>query len=165
MASSPRRRPGMSPTTIVLILLLLGAVAGASRLVTPTPPPPPDPKQAQAPQQPTQNMKAMEAAQRDQLKKQEYIQRHQAVAETKLPPMADPTTPIVTNDYFRNHKPGVAGEKQTDAEIAAKQAEYAKYRQMMKEAESKVSALAPKGPTSPPEPGPGVPAPAPAPKP
>jgi len=126
----------MSPTTIVLILVLLGAVAGASRLVSPPPPEPPKP--APATKINTADTQKIEKARmdhyREEMKKQAAALKNPAAAAK---PITDPNTIEINNDYFRTHKPGEAGIAQVDKDFQERTEKFHAYLKQTEEANKK----------------------------
>ena len=128
MASPNSRRNKVSPTTVILVLVLLGAVAGASRLVTPPPPLPKSDVKAETTATSKDQMQKMHSEQMaKQTMMQEKMKEHAMGANSKIPSVPDPHQMEVTNDYFRTHKPGEAGFKQVDQELAQKTLDYNAY--------------------------------------
>jgi len=102
--------------------LLLGAIAGASRLVTPPPPLPKPEKPAAA--QPTAAERARSFKLEEENRKKEMTKYTKSGG---LPVMEDPNKIEPTNKYFTEVKPGPAGFDQNDKALAKKTAEYKKY--------------------------------------
>jgi hypothetical protein len=123
--NGPKR---LTPTTVILVLVLLGAVAGASRLVSPPPPGPPEvkPPPKAPPIASQEKMKAMQDA--EMVKNKEMMrQAHMGAATAKIPVVADPNAMVIDNKWFINTKPGEQGLKQVDEEQKRKKAEYQAY--------------------------------------
>ncbi len=130
MSSTIRRRSGMSPTTVVLVLVLLGAVAGATRLVSPHPPGPPSEVKQDA---------VVSASQAEATKKEHLSMMNNQMTKQKAmmgmqKAPEDPNTIKVDNSYFITHKPGEEGLKQNDKEFEAKDKVFKEY-QRRREAE------------------------------
>jgi len=127
--SIPTKGPKrFTPTTVILILILLGAVAGASRLISPPPPGPPVEKK-EDPGAAAARQKQMTAMQEEERRKNEQMMKqNMKSAEATIPKVADPNTVDVDPTYFIHHKPGEAGLKQMDAEMAKKRAAFEDYK-------------------------------------
>jgi hypothetical protein len=136
MSSNPRRRNGVSPTTIILVLILLGAVAGASRLVSPPPPEPPKPAPVQAVDPALQQKQERSRMDMYQNKmKMDQASRSNGAGTIKV--VQDPNQVEITDNYARTHMPGAAGLAQMDKEYEAKTAAYKKYLRERDEYEKK----------------------------
>lgn len=140
MSTKSRRANSISPTTVILVLLLIGAIAGASHLVTPPPPLPPAEAPKTAPIDMAQKKHMIEE---EQKKEEQTMKQHMNSAAAKVPKVADPSAMDITPDYFLHHKPGEAGLKQMDVEMAKKKAAYAAYQKQVA-AETAASKLEPK---------------------
>lgn len=151
------RRPGpkrYTPTTYILIAVLLALVFGASRLVTPPPPGPPTPPPA-----PKQDLSSASAS-KDKMKEQEERYRKEMAAQMgksgkgmPAKPPADPNAIDIDNQYFLKTPPGEKGLKATDEKLAKTKAEYEAYRRQLAASQGKA-------PGVPPSPAPGQPIPA-----
>lgn len=147
---------GFSGTTLVLVVILLGALFGVGHLVNP-PPPGPDPEKA-APEQVTPTTILQKAKgdpkERARLLKQ-YTDKMQAMQAKgiKAPsnpstrPLQDPGRMDISSGYFTNHAMGAKGVEQTDAEYAKQKAAYEKWK--VENAKLQKAQQAPPGPITP----------------
>lgn len=123
---------GFSVTRLILVVVLLAALVGIGRIVTPPPAGPPPaqdsaqsavvegasatsdpgqpPKSAQDPKQIEMRKKIAEQ------EKQERMEMMKQMKARKTQP--DPNAMTITSDFFRENKMGDAGLKQMDAKMA-----------------------------------------------
>jgi hypothetical protein len=122
--NGPKR---LTPTTVILVLVLLGAVAGASRLVSPPPPGPPEVKPTPAsPRASDAKMKAMMEV--EMRKNKEMMMKKMKPQTGKLAAVPDPSAMVIENSYFIKTKPGEEGLKQVDERQKRMKAEYQAYQ-------------------------------------
>jgi hypothetical protein len=135
-----KRRGAVTPTTVILVLFLLGAVVRASMLVSP-PPKDPAPTAREAQQIDPAKRKAMELEARKQQSAQMAKMMnnlHNPLAS--IPKVEDPHAVTIDNTYFLGHKPGEQGLKQVDAELVVQTAKYEAYKREVAAFEAKQKA-------------------------
>lgn len=148
------KRGGFSGTTLVLVVVLIGAVYGIGRMVNPPPPGPPEPPKAQpvgSNQAPKTNPKE-EMMKQMQMRKAEMAKiakQHPKGAQASTQPKFDPNSIEVKSDYFLNNDPGEKGIQTMQEKVTEAKAEMEKERL---ERQKEKATAPPVAPTSTPAP-------------
>ena len=128
------KRKGFTPTTAILIAVLLVPVYLIAQKVTPPPPGPPEPPKAVTPASAAGGDQVKEGAEpkmdpMEQRKAMERKYRQMATqkrAAAKSQPKFNPNSIDVTADYWKDHTDGAAGIEQTQKQVDEAKAEQAK---------------------------------------
>lgn len=137
MNRGPKR---FTPTTFILIVLLIGAVMGISILVNPRPAmpeAPPSPEQLAVQQKQSETTAATE---KENMMKKMQEEKRRMAESSKLASKIGISTPIVKNPdaidvdnkFFRDHAPGSAGQKQEAANFIEQKKQFKAYQEVIK---------------------------------
>lgn len=137
MNRGPKR---FTPTTFILVVLLIGAVMGISILVNPRPAmpeAPPSPEQVAVQQKQSE---ASAATEKENMMKKMREEKIRMAESSKLSRKLGSTTPVVKNPdaidvdnkFFRDHAPGSAGQKQEAANLVELKKQFKAYQAVIK---------------------------------
>ncbi len=137
MNRGPKR---FTPTTFILVVLLIGAVMGISILVNPRPPmpeAPPSPEQIALQKKQSETTAATEKENMMKKMREEKIRMSEA---SKFASKIGSSTPIVKNPdaidvdnkFFRDHAPGSAGQKQEAVNLIEQKKQFKAYQEVIK---------------------------------
>ena len=137
MNRGPKR---FTPTTLILVVLLLGAVMGISVLVNPRPAmpeAPPSPEQIAIQQKQSESTAATE---KENMMKKMREEKVKMAESSKLasklgsstPVVNNPDAIIVENTFFQNHAPGRAGQKQEAENLIVQKKKFKAYQEVIK---------------------------------
>lgn len=137
MNRGPKR---FTPTTLILVVLLLGAVMGISFLVNPRPAmpeTPATPEQVAVQQKQSAVTAASEKEHMMQKMKEEKIRMAEATKfaskiGNSTPVVNNPDAIIVENKFFRDHAPGSAGQKQEAVNLIEQKKQFKAYQEVIK---------------------------------
>jgi len=115
-------RKGFSPTTIVLVVVMMGALFFVARQVNGVPPGPPEPVKPVTTIAPPVDPKAMHAAHEAEMKTHQaemiaHMGKNGKPVAPVVRPGVDPNAIDVTPNYWHQNDMGANGTKHLDAEI------------------------------------------------
>ncbi len=116
------RRNGLSPTKLLIVIILLGALFGVSKLVVPAPPGPPVQKPTVVPVRSAADIKAEQEHMKDMEKKEAMMRAQTLKNSSHAKPAPNSTVPDISSDYYLHHQMGTKGEAEqpTPAPAAVK---------------------------------------------